>query len=114
MALLAGQENFEAGMARLAVNVNEAAIAFHDPDDGGEPEPGALADLFRGKKRIENLVDDMPGDAGAVIGDLNQNMRARPARPPSCSRSAHRPGNFRSLGGDSRPPAWRRARSRRD
>ena len=42
---------------------------------GGEAEAGALADSFGGEERFEDVRDDFFGDAGAGVGELEDDVR---------------------------------------
>ena len=72
---LGGQEDFEAGVAGLAINVDEAAVALDDPGNGGKPEAGALADILGGEERVENFVDDLFWYPAAGVGNLQHDVR---------------------------------------
>src|SRR5262249_8879908 len=62
------QEDVERGaLARLGIDIDEAAGLLDDAVDGGEPEARALADLLGRKERLEDLVADVGGNAGAGI-----------------------------------------------
>src|SRR5690606_3497116 len=56
-------------LADVAGNPEEAAVAAHDAEDGGEAEAGALADALGGEERLEDLVEVFGGDADAGVAD---------------------------------------------
>src|SRR5262245_59048235 len=68
---------------QLAFDRDGSAVASHDAVTGGEPEPGADADLLGGEERIEDAPQVLGRDAGAVVADRDQHrvaahLRAQP------------------------------------
>ena len=51
-----------------------AAVHLDDPVCHGETEAGALAHLLGGEERAEELVEVLVGDAGAVVGDHDDDV----------------------------------------
>ena len=70
------QKYFEAGVSRLAGDVDEPAVAFDDAGNSGKPEAGALANTFGGEEWIEDFIDDVARDAAAAVGNLQHDVRS--------------------------------------
>ena len=53
----------------------KVAVVLLDDDPAGQvqAEAGALAERLGGEERIEDVLDDVRGDAGAVVADLDAN-----------------------------------------
>ena len=60
-----------------AVNAYLSTILPDDPVYGGQPQTGALTWVFGGEKGIEDLFDDLRGDARSGVGDFDQGVGAR-------------------------------------
>src|SRR3954453_19626665 len=70
--LVAGQPDVEGGAVGSGVDAQRALVAVdHDPVRGGEPEAGAVPDLLGREERVEYMVADLGGDAGAVVGHVD-------------------------------------------
>ena len=87
---MARQEDAERrALADFGVDIDEAAGLLDDAVDGGEAEPGALADLLGREERLEDLVDDVGGMPVPVSVDLDPARSPPPACP--CRRAARLP-----------------------
>ena len=60
----------------LAVGEDVAAGLLDDAVDGGQAEPGALADLLGGEERLEDAADHVGRDADAGVLHLDQQVFA--------------------------------------
>ena len=81
LGMMPRQEDVERGaLTGLGVDIDEAAGLLDDAVDRRQAEAGALADFLGREERLEDLVDDVGGNAGAGVGDVD------PARspPPAC------------------------------
>src|SRR4030095_3193921 len=64
-AILHGQQDAEDGALWLAVDLDYSPVVVDDLGDEREPEPGAIG--FCGDERIEQMLFQMLGDAGAIV-----------------------------------------------
>ena len=72
------QEDAERGaLARFRIHIDEAAGLLDDAIDGRQPKAGALADFLGGEERLEDLVDDVGGNPGAGVGDIDPDIIRR-------------------------------------
>src|SRR5205823_7944390 len=68
--LFYGKTDGERGRAGPRLDRQRAVVAVHDdPPRGGEPEPGAPADVLGGEEGVEQPLARAGGDARAVVGD---------------------------------------------
>src|SRR3989304_5144515 len=67
------QPHRERGLARLGRKADPApGLVHHDVTADVQPQAGALARRFGGEERLEKTPLDLRRDAGAVVGDLDQ------------------------------------------
>ena len=72
------QEDPERGtLVGFGVDIDETAGLLDDAVDRGEAEAGALADFLGGEERLEDLVDDVGGNAGAGVADVDPHIVRR-------------------------------------
>ena len=62
--------------ALLAADLDAAAGLLDEAEHHAEPEPGALADILGREERIENPVANGLRDAGAGVGDVDDDIVA--------------------------------------
>ena len=71
-----GQRDLEDGAAGgNDFDLDVAAVGGGDGFGGGEAEAGAFAEAFGGEERFEDVRDDFFGDAGAGVGELEDDVR---------------------------------------
>src|ERR1035441_4581750 len=76
-ALGGGEIDLECGAdADLAGDFGPALVLFDDAINGGQPQAGALADLFGGKERLEKPVQRLPVHAAAAVRNPQTNQKA--------------------------------------
>lgn len=72
-----GEVDFEDGAAAGgAVDGDAAAVVFNDGLDGGEAEAGTLVGAFGGEEGVEDAGEDFGGNAGAGVGDAEDDIAA--------------------------------------
>src|SRR5271165_7241474 len=68
LGLLERKIHAETGAAaNFAVDLHAAAVRGDDVVRDGQSQPGSFADVFGGKKRIEELIAIFGGNAGTVV-----------------------------------------------
>src|SRR5690606_7759848 len=73
-----GQEDGELSpLVEPGGDPQDAAGVGHDAVYDGESQPAAFVGPLRGEEWIENVLDDLGGDAGPVIGHAEQDVRTR-------------------------------------
>src|SRR5262245_49801200 len=60
--------------ARVALDVNAAAVAGHDCVGDAQPEPAAPTERFGREERVEDATEDLGRDADAVVPDLDDDL----------------------------------------
>ena len=82
------QVNVEtASLPGLALRAHSPTVVDQNVLDHGQPQPGALASLLGGEKRVENLVQDLLAHAAARVA--HRDLHIIPVR--------HLPAVFRQL-----------------
>src|SRR5580658_11055665 len=71
---LNGDANLKASVTGHGGDTDLSTEAFDDAADDIETQTGAFADPLGGEKRIEDAGDLVGRNAGAVVGNLNQNV----------------------------------------
>ena len=109
LGMMPRQEDVERGaLIGFGIDIDEAAGLLDDAVHRRQAEPGALADFLGREERLENLVDDVGGDAGAGVGYVDPHViRRRHALVGEMG------GLFRRRHWRSAPSACRRRASRR-
>ena len=76
-----GQPHAEDGVAGSTVERQRAVVALDDDAPrGGEAEAGAVPDVLGREERVEDPRGELVGNAGAVVGDLDDRAVAVGAR----------------------------------
>ena len=69
------QEDAEAGaLAGVALDLEAASLVVDHPVGDAQTQAGAVADALGREERVEDLRQDLVGDAAAVVGDLDDDL----------------------------------------
>ena len=80
-----GKEQPETGVPRFALKPDSAAELLQKPRSHRKAEARGFLVLFGGEKRVENLLVQLRGNAGAIVGNIDGNPGNR-LRGFSCRR----------------------------